>query len=100
MLIKRIYRHAALGAALGALVFLSGLPGSLALAYAPENDLMKVKGFSPEMIEITNGQRSRQEWKQAAPPRKSPAERFIHNVYYGEWINSIDEFGSNVMRDH
>jgi hypothetical protein len=70
-----------------------------ALAYAPEGDLMKVKGFSPEVIQLTETQRSRQEWKTASAPKMSPTERFIHNIYYGDWTGDIDEFGSGIIRE-
>jgi hypothetical protein len=100
MLIKRTYGHIAFAIAFSVGLLLSGMVQNQALAYAPEGDLMKVKGYSPELIQLTSGQRSRQEWKQAAPPKKSPTERFMHNIYYGEWINNVDEFGAQVIRDH
>ena len=90
----------AFGIAFSMGILLSGMLANQAFAYAPEGDLMKVKGYSPELIELTSGQRSRQEWKQAAPPRKSTTERFFHNIYYGEWMGSVDEFGAQVLRDH
>ena len=68
-------------------------------AYAPENDLMKIKGYSPEVIQLTETQRSRQEWKEASAPKLGPVERFFHNIYYGEWTGDIDQFGSGVLRD-
>jgi hypothetical protein len=70
-----------------------------AMAYTPENDLMKIKGYSPEVIQLTETQRSRQEWKEASAPKLGPVERFIHNIYYGDWTGDIDQFGSSVIRE-
>ncbi len=69
-----------------------------AFAFAPEPDLMKIKGYSPEIINTMQTQRSRQEWRQPPAPVLSPVERFFHNIYYNEWTGSIDEFGSQVIR--
>lgn len=74
--------------------------GQSAFAFAPEGDLMKIKGFSPEVIQVTSQQRSRQEWREPAIPKQRPMERFFHNVYYGEWTGGIDEFGSQVIREN
>lgn len=69
-----------------------------ALAYAPEGDLMKIKGYSPEVIQTANLQRSRQEWKEPSAPTKSTKEKFFHNIYYGDWMGPIDDFGAEVLR--
>jgi hypothetical protein len=74
--------------------------GQSAPAFAPEGDLMKVKGYSPEVIKVTDQQRSRQEWKEPAILRQKPMEKFLRNFYYGEWTNGIDDFGSQVIRDN
>lgn len=85
------------GVAFGlAVVAMSGVQ---AFAYAPEGDLLKVKGYSPEVIQLTESQRSRQEWREASPPSQTPMERFFHNVYYGDWTGSVDPFGSQIIRD-
>jgi hypothetical protein len=70
-----------------------------ALAFSPENDLMQLKGYSPEVIQLTGLQRNRQEWKEAPAPKLSPTERFFHNIYYGDWTGDIDQFGSSVLRE-
>lgn len=70
-----------------------------AQAYAPEGDLLKIKGYSPEVIEATDNQRSRQEWRQPAAPKLKPLEKFFHNVYYGDWTGGVDDFGSQIIRD-
>jgi hypothetical protein len=70
----------------------------LAFGYAPEPDLMKIKGYSPEIIKTTDVQRSRQEWRQPPAPDMTPKERFFHNIYYNNWTGSVDEFGSSVIR--
>ncbi len=88
-------KHLTLGVALTTgLITLTGQ----ALAYAPEGDLMKIKGYSPEVIQTANLQRSRQEWKEPSTPTKSPKEKFFHNIYYGDWVGPIDDFGSEVLR--
>jgi hypothetical protein len=74
--------------------------GSTARAFAPEEDLMKVKGYSPEVIRVTDVQRSRQEWRTPVEPTQTPVERFFHNIYYGEWTEGIDTFGEQIIRDH
>jgi len=70
-----------------------------ARAYAPEPDLMKIKGYSPEIIDVTETQRSRQEWREPPAPTLSPVEKFFHNIYYNNWTGSVDDFGSEVIRD-
>ncbi|WP_373531991.1 hypothetical protein [Vampirovibrio sp.] len=73
---------------------------SSAFAYAPENDLMKIKGYSPEVIQTANQQRNRQEWKEASVQTKTTTEKFFHNIYYGNWMGPIDDFGSEVIRQN
>lgn len=73
--------------------------GASAWAFAPEGDLMKIKGYSPEEIQTAINQRSRQEWREPSAPKSSPMERFFHNIYYGNWTNDVDEFGSTVIRN-
>lgn len=84
------------GLALG--VAVAALWTAQALAYAPENDLMKIKGYSPETIQAMDTQRSRQEWREPVAPKRGPVQKFFHNVYYGNWIGDVDEFGSQVIR--
>ena len=71
---------------------------SKCFAFAPDSDLMKIKGYSPEVIQVADQQRSRQEWREPSTLRQSPVERFFHNVYYGEWTEGVDDFGSQVLR--
>ena len=84
---------------IGALM-LGMMSANAALAYSPEGDLMEVKGYSPEVIELANRQRSRQEWRQAPAPKHSPVEKFFHNIYYGDWTGNVDGFGERVLREH
>ncbi|MCE3234946.1 MAG: hypothetical protein K0Q50_1126 [Vampirovibrio sp.] len=86
--------------AAGAILFGASLAGSQALAYAPEGDLMKIKGYSPEVIDTANSQRSRQEWKEPSAPKQTPMEKFFHNIYYGNWTGGVDDFGAQVIREH
>ena len=74
------------------------LSASVAQAYAPEQDLLQIKGYSPEVIETATKQRSRQEWRQPEAPLRTPVEQFFHNIYYNDWTGSVDEFGSTVLR--
>jgi hypothetical protein len=69
-------------------------------AYAPDSELMKIKGYSPEVIQVADQQRSRQEWREPSTIRQSPVERFFHNIYYGEWTNGVDDFGNQVIRSN
>ncbi|HEY9745604.1 MAG TPA: hypothetical protein V6C99_05250 [Oculatellaceae cyanobacterium] len=85
--------------ALSLLAFGLSISASGAWAFAPDNELMKVKGYSPEVIHIADTQRSRQEWREPAPPRLTPLQRFFHNIYKGNWTESVDEFGYGVLRD-
>lgn len=86
--------HLALMTALG----FSAVMAGLAHAYLPEGDLLKIKGYSPEVIQAAAKQRSRQEWKEPSAPKQSPTEKFFHNIYYGNWTGGIDDFGSQVIR--
>lgn len=83
---------------LAAIAVLS-MGSQMAQAYAPEGDLLKIKGYSPEVIEATDSQRSRQEWRQPAAPKLNPVEKFMHNIYYGDWTGGVDDFGSQIIRD-
>lgn len=74
------------------------MSGNAAMAFAPEPDLMKIKGYSPEVIYTSQTTRSRMEWRVPPVPTLSPLERFIHNIYYNQWIGSMDEFGSQIIR--
>ncbi len=85
-------------AAMGTLLVMLAV-GTQALAYAPESDLMKIKGYSPETIAVTDQQRSRQEWRQPSTPAMTPTEKFFHNIYYGDWIGDIDDFGNSKIRE-
>ncbi len=69
-----------------------------AMAFAPEGDLMKIKGYSPELIQVADKQRSRQEWRTPSIPKQGNKERFLHNIYYGDWTGSMDDFGSGIIR--
>lgn len=73
--------------------------GNIAFGFAPEPELLKIKGFSPEIISVTETQRSRQEWRVPAPPRMSPMERFFSNIYYNDWIGNVDSFGDYIIRN-
>lgn len=71
-----------------------------ASAYAPEGDLMRIKGYSPLIIDTANTQRSRQEWREPQAPERTPFENFFHNVWYNNWTGNFDEFGSTVIREN
>jgi hypothetical protein len=79
-------------------MILMGISQPAAHAFAPEPDLMKIKGYSPEVVHTTEIQRSRQEWRNPPAPRLTPFERFLSNIYYNDWTGSLDEFGSQVIR--
>lgn len=83
-----------------AAIALMMLGGGLAQAYAPESDLMEIKGYSPGLIEAINTQRSRQEWREPEAPKRTTVEQFFHNVYYNNWTGSVDPFGSGVIRNN
>lgn len=70
-----------------------------AFALAPDMDLMRIKGYSPEVIHTVEVQRNRQEWRVPMTPRHSPLERILYNIYYNDWTGSMDEFGSYVIRN-
>lgn len=82
------------------LVFGTMALASSAFAYTPENDLMKIKGYSPEVIQTASQQRSRQEWKEPSVQTKTTTEKFFHNIYYGNWMGPIDDFGSDIIRQN
>lgn len=71
-----------------------------ASAYAPEGDLMRIKGYSPALIDTTGTQRSRQEWREPQAPERSAMENFFHNIWTNNWTGSFDEFGSTIIRDN
>ncbi|MEM0951994.1 MAG: hypothetical protein AAGI66_07620 [Cyanobacteria bacterium P01_H01_bin.74] len=83
-----------------AMVFFAFSAFQLAHAYNPDANLLQVKGYSPEVVEITNQQRSKQEWKAPAIRRRSPKETLLHNIYKGNWTEGYDGFGAYVIRDN
>jgi len=89
---KSSLKHMGIVISLG-MILLSGA----ALAYAPEGELMRIKGYSPEVIKATDTQRSRQEWRQPAAPRRSNLEKFFHNIYYGEWTEDTQDMGYKTI---
>ena len=76
------------------------LAQGVSLAYAPEDDLLKIKGYSPELIRMTDTQRSRQEWREPEASVRTPLEHAFHNVFYNNWTGSFDDFGSNIIRNY
>ena len=70
-----------------------------ALAYAPEPELMQLKGYSPEVVSTAQDQRKRQEWRQLGVQTMTPMERFWHNIMYNNWTGSVDPFGSQILRE-
>jgi hypothetical protein len=63
-------------------------------AYTPENTLLKVKGYSQEVVNSTEHQRTRQEWKTTPlQPQPTAKEKFLHNLYRGDWLESLDDMG-------
>lgn len=89
---------------LSSLVLLAALScvtsGLHAVAQEPDPMLLKIKGYSPELIRYAGVQRSRQEWKEPPPPSQTPMQRVLHNIYYSKWTDSMDAFGSNIIRDY
>lgn len=81
-------------------ISLAFLLQGVSLAYTPENTLLKVKGYSPEVVDSANQQRSRQEWKSPSVPQRTVKEKLLHNFYYGDWTDGIDDFGAQVIREH
>jgi hypothetical protein len=71
-----------------------------ASAQEPDPMLLKIKGYSPELIRYAGVQRSRQEWKEPPPPSQTPMQRVLHNIYYSKWTDSMDAFGSTIIRDY
>lgn len=95
MSIKMLMQQAALA------LLVAGLSaGASAWAYAPESDLLKIKGYSPEVIQTASTQRSRQEWREPPAPKLSPTARFFRNIYNGNWFDTVDEFGSGIIRNY
>lgn len=70
-----------------------------AFSFAPEDELMKIKGYSPMMVKLVETQRSKQEWRDSGAPVLTPAQRFVHNIYYNNWTGSMDAFGSEQLRE-
>lgn len=71
-----------------------------AFAHEPDPMLLRIKGYSPELIRFSNVQRSRQEWKEPVPQALTPIEQFMKNVVSNNWTGSFDEFGYEVIRDY
>ncbi len=69
-----------------------------AQAYAPENDMLHIKNYSPETVQMISTQRSRQEWREPPAAKRTPMENFFHNIYYNDWTGSYDDFGSTIIR--
>ncbi|MFM7389104.1 MAG: hypothetical protein ACKO34_00595 [Vampirovibrionales bacterium] len=75
-----------------------GSGGLSALAATPDEEFLIRKGYSPETTDIVGNVRSRVEWKEIAPPKRSSFKQFIYNVIHNDPIGNVDEFGYGVIR--
>ena len=67
-------------------------------ANTPSTEFLQQQGYSPEMIDMTNVQQSRAEWRGVAPPRRSPAKQFFYNIWTNNITDNIDPMGYTQVR--
>jgi hypothetical protein len=65
-----------------------------AFAYSEQHDeySLELKGFSPEMIDITEVQINRMEGRYPDPP-PSKGQQFFYNLVNNQWTESLEPFG-------
>jgi hypothetical protein len=68
-------------------------------AIEPSTDYYKIKGYSPEFIRFANVNQQRMEWKEPPPPPLTPGKQMVRNFVRGRWVESMDPFGYNIIRD-
>ena len=73
--------------------------GTVANAYAPNPDLLKVKGYSPETISAITTQASRQQWQAPDAPARTPKEQVKRNIFINDWAGNFDPFASIRIRE-
>ena len=78
---------------------ISVLSAAGAHAFAPTTDLLKIKGYSPQTVDVIYTQTKRMEWKNPPAPTMTPEERFYHNVIINDWTGNFDAFGSRIIRE-
>jgi uncharacterized protein YqiB (DUF1249 family) len=72
---------------------------TLGLTYQPDPEFLQIKGYSPELIDVTHVQRYRQEWRYPPPPERTPSEQVLRNIYINDWLGNADPFGSYRIRE-
>ncbi|MEW5819281.1 MAG: hypothetical protein AB1782_03750 [Cyanobacteriota bacterium] len=64
---------------------------------ANETDLVNT-GFSPEIIRVSNLQRSRMEDMEPIQQERTRCQQFWWNVYHNDWLGSTYLFGHQVIK--
>ena len=82
------------------MALLAVIPASFAFeGLHPDSDLLKVKGYSPEVIYHTGRQTLRQEWQPQQTPYRSKWEQLRRNLWRNDWTGALDEFGSPSLSE-
>lgn len=66
---------------------------------APEKDWMLLKGYSHELVTVTDTQRHRQEWRLPPAPLRTPKQQIWRNVVINDPLGNVDPFGSYLIRE-
>ena len=70
-----------------------------ATGMAPDTDWMLRKGYSHELVTVTDTQRHRQEWRLPPAPLRTPKQQIWRNVVINDPLGNVDPFGSYLIRE-
>lgn len=70
---------------------------SPAFSWGVSNEEMHNSGFSPELVRLTDLQRSRMEDMAPIPPARTRWQQFWWNIYHNDTLGSTYPFGQIVI---
>jgi hypothetical protein len=71
-----------------------------AIANTPTMETLQNQGYSPEMIDMTNVAQGRAEGRGIAPPKRTPMQQLLQNIWTNNVTDGMDPFGYTLIRRH
>ncbi|MFN8614497.1 MAG: hypothetical protein U0003_01115 [Vampirovibrionales bacterium] len=65
----------------------------------PSTQWLLKKGYSHELVTVTDTQRYRQEWRLPPAPLRTPKQQIWRNVVINDPLGNVDPFGSYLIRE-
>lgn len=79
-------------------LFICFLLPSSAFGWSAEGDALRKNGFSPEMVRVSNLQKSRMEQQEPAPPERTMFKQAMWNVVHNDWLAPPYKFGEYIIK--